>query len=64
MRLLCLSALLVAANAAHAGTVLETVSRELGPEGASSTMSTSAQGGAMRVESPGRGTRIVVEVAA
>jgi hypothetical protein len=50
MRLLCLSALLVAANAAHAGTILETISRELAPDGESSTMSTYAQAGSMRVE--------------
>ena len=50
MRLLYLSALLVAATA-QGGTVLDTVSRELAPDGQSSTMTTSAQGGAMRVES-------------
>lgn len=49
-RLLCLSALVLAAHGAHAGTILETVTRELAPDGETATAATYAQNGNLRVE--------------
>jgi len=51
IRTLPLLALTLIAGAAHAGTVLETINRDLSRNGASTTIHTWAQNGMMRVES-------------